>query len=104
MSTAITQPREISPIDLAVRLISPNKAGLVLGALAGAWHLLWSALVFVGWAQPVINFIFWIHFIKPVYVIEPFKVGIAIVLIMVTVVIGYVIGLLFGVLWNRIHL
>jgi hypothetical protein len=103
MSTAISQPREIAPIDAAMQLVSPNKAGLVLGALAGAWHLLWSALVFVGWAQSVINFIFWIHFIKAVYVIEPFKVGIAIVLIMVTALIGYAIGLLCGILWNRIH-
>jgi hypothetical protein len=60
--------------------ISPNKAGLVLGSVVGGWHLLWSSLVLFGWAQLVIDFIFWIHFIKPVYVIEPFNVGIAIVL------------------------
>ncbi len=24
-------------------------------------------------AQPIIDFLFWMHFIKPVFVIEPFK-------------------------------
>ena len=92
-----------APINTAMRPISPNKAGLVLGSVVGGWHFIWSSLVLFGWAQLVIDFIFWIHFIKPVYVIEPFKFGIAIVLIMVTTVIGYVIGLLFGVMWNRIN-
>jgi hypothetical protein len=103
MSTAITQPRDNAVLNAAMPLISPNKAGLVLGALAGAWHLSWSALVLLGWAQPFIDFIFWIHFIKPVYVIEPFNVGIALVLVVATAVIGYGIGYLAGMLWNRIH-
>ena len=103
MSTTITQPRDNAPINTAMQPISPNKAGLLLGALAGTWHLLWSALVLVGWAQPVIDFIFWIHFIKPVYLIEPFNTGIAIVLIVATAATGYIIGFFAGVLWNRIH-
>jgi hypothetical protein len=103
MSTAITEPRDNAPINTAMRPISPNKAGLVLGSLTGAWHLLWSALVLVGWGQSFIDFIFWIHFIKPVYVIEPFNAGVALILVITTAVIGYGIGLLAGVLWNRIH-
>lgn len=76
------------------------RAGLVLGAVLGGWHLCWSALVAVGWAQPVIDFIFWIHFIKPVYVVEAFDVTRAIVLILVTAAIGFVIGAAFAFLWN----
>jgi hypothetical protein len=83
--------------------ISPNKAALAVGALFGAWHLAWSLLVALGVAQPLIDFLFWIHFIKPVYVIEPFEIGRAVILIAVTVAIGYVIGLFFAILWNRIH-
>jgi hypothetical protein len=83
--------------------ISPNRAGLVLGALLGGWHLLWSLLVALGVAQPLIDFLFWIHFIKPVYVIEPFAIGRAAILVLVTAGIGYITGFVFALLWNRLH-
>jgi len=60
-------------------------------------------LVAAGWAQPVIDFVFWMHFIKPVYVIQPFNLGTATVLVVVTVVIGFVVGSVFAVLWNWFH-
>jgi hypothetical protein len=83
--------------------INPNKAGLAVGALLGAWHLSWALLVALGLAQPLIDFIFWIHFIKPVYVIEPFEIARALILVAVTAGIGYIIGLLFALVWNRLH-
>ncbi len=76
------------------------RAGVVLGAVLGGWHLCWSALVAIGWAQPVIDFIFWIHFIRPVYVVEAFDFTRAFVLILVTAGIGFAIGASFAFLWN----
>jgi hypothetical protein len=76
---------------------------LALGAFLGTWHFLWSLLVALGWAQPFMDFIFWLHFIKPVYVIGPFTIGIALLLIVITTTIGYVAGVVFGVLWNGFH-
>jgi hypothetical protein len=86
-----------------MKTINPNGAGLVLGALLGGWHLTWAALVAVGLAQPLIDFLFWIHFIKPVYVVEPFEIGRAVILVLITAAIGYVVGLAFALLWNRLH-
>jgi hypothetical protein len=40
---------------------------------------------------------------EPVFVVEPFSAGWAVVLIVVTVGIGYFIGLAGAVLWNRLH-
>ncbi len=83
--------------------IRANRAALIFAILLGGWHLLWSVLVAAGWAQPLIDFIFWIHFIRPVYVIERFNIGIALLLIGVTATIGYAIGWIFAVLWNKLH-
>ena len=83
--------------------INPIKSGLVLGAMLALWHLTWSVLVALGWAQPFIDFVFWLHFIKPVYVIQPFNPATAAILIVVTAAFGFVIGFVFAVLWNRFH-
>ena len=83
--------------------IHPAKAGLALGALFALWHFGWSLLVAAGWAQPVIDFVFWMHFIKPVYAIQAFSLVTALVLIGITAITGFVIGSVFGLLWNWIH-
>lgn len=85
----------------AMPYIGVQRAGMVTGALFGAWHLAWSCLVAAGVAQPLIDFVFWMHFIKPVYVIEPFDTTRAVILIVVTAIVGYVMGSAFALLWNR---
>jgi hypothetical protein len=72
------------------KMVNSVKAGITFGALLGVWHLCWSLLVAFGWAQPLIDFVFWLHFIRPVYVVQPFSLPIAVVLIVVTSVIGFV--------------
>ena len=83
--------------------ISVGRAGLVVGGVIGGWHLCWSALVATGFAQTVIDFIFWIHFIKPIYVIEPFTLARAAILVVVTAALGFLIGSTFAMLWNAMR-
>ena len=83
--------------------IDPVRAGIALGALIGLWHLSWSILVAFGRAQPVIDFVFWMHFIKPPYVVQPFNLATAIVLLIVTLSLGFAIGSIFALLWNWIQ-
>lgn len=83
--------------------VNPNRAGLVLATLLGGWHFLWALLVAAGWAQPVINFVFYIHFLSPGWMVGPFQAGIALVLVLVTAALGYAGGYLLGVLWKWIH-
>jgi hypothetical protein len=84
-------------------MANPNKVGIVVGALIGGWHLCWSLLVLLGWAQRIIDFIFWAHMIQPVYIIKPFDPVAAITLIGITALIGYIFGYAGGIIWNRIH-
>ena len=75
----------------------------MIGALLSGWHLFWSFLVAVGWAQPFIDFIFWAHMIRSIYVVKAFDPVAALTLIVITAMMGYVFGCVGAVLWNRMH-
>jgi hypothetical protein len=80
--------------------ISPRKAGFALAGVMAGWHLCWLVLVAAGLAQRLIDFVLWMHFIKPVYVVEPFDIVRALILLAVTATIGFVLGSAFACLWN----
>ena len=84
-------------------MANPNKVGLVIAALIAGWHAVWSVLVLIGWAQPILDFVFWAHMIKPVYFVQPFDPVAALVLIVITAVIGYIFGFVGAIIWNRLH-
>jgi hypothetical protein len=84
------------------RRLGVARTGIGLGIVIGGWHLCWSALVALGVAQPVIDFVFWMHFIRPVYVVEPFEPLRAILLVAVTTGAGFAIGAIFAMVWNAI--
>ena len=72
-------------------------------ALLGATHLSWALLVALGWTQSLMDFVFWMHFIRPVYVIQPFRLSTAVVLVVITSVSGFFIAFIFGVISNALH-
>lgn len=83
--------------------VNPKNVGFTLGALSGLCHLAWSILVALGWAGPVVNFMFRLHFIEPMYVIRPFDFMTAVGLVAMTAVVGCVVGYLFGLIWNKLQ-
>lgn len=84
-------------------MTSPNKVGLLFAAAMVGWHVCWIVLVLLGWAQRILDFIFWAHMIQPVYVVKVFDPIAALTLIVITSVIGYVFGTAGAVVWNKLH-
>jgi hypothetical protein len=73
---------------LGVAGMNAHKLGLVLATFIGGWHLVWSALVLLGWAQ--------VHFIAPPYNVGVFVLWRAAALIAVTATLGYLFGRIVG--------
>ena len=83
--------------------LNARKAGLAVGFFLGALHALWSLLVATGLAQALIDFVFWLHFIRPVFMIDPFEPVRALLLIGFTSLVGFIIGYVLAVVWNAMH-
>jgi hypothetical protein len=83
--------------------IRVNRTGLAVAVVLGGMHLAWAILVAAGVAQIVSDFIFRLHFIQPVYVIQPFDLLRALALVLLSGCIGYCMGAVFALLWNRLH-
>ncbi len=76
----------------------------VVGAIAiGACHFVWVVCVMTSTAQAIVDFLFWAHFIKPIYLVEPFDFGRAIILLVLATMMGAIFGGSFAALWNRFH-
>lgn len=80
-----------------------NKAGLTLGSVVGLVHALWSLLIAIDWAQPLINFNFRMHMIEPSFTVSEFNFMTAVTLVIIAFLVGYVVGSVFAFLWNRFH-
>ncbi len=77
--------------------------GLVLGIVGAVWHVFWSFLVWAGWGQAFIDFIFRLHFIAPPYTILAFDFGTAALLVGVVFFLWFILGFIGALVWNVFH-
>lgn len=82
--------------------LNKNHVGLIIGSMVGLWHVVWSILVLFGFAQTLIGWILWLHFLNNPYQVEPFEFARATILVIVMFVAGYVVGWVSAYLWNRL--
>lgn len=80
--------------------VNPIDAALLLGMLFGIVHLSWLILVFLKFAQVTLDFIYWAHFIKPIFEVESFEIGRAITLLGLTVSVGAFMGYVLAKIFN----
>lgn len=76
------------------------RTGLTFGAFMALFHAAWAALVAVHWAQPLLDFIFRLHFIAPPYRVEAFDLATAAGLVGVTFALGAIGAGAFATVWN----
>ncbi|MFH1089331.1 MAG: hypothetical protein V1716_02825 [Candidatus Uhrbacteria bacterium] len=81
---------------------SKNLFGLTFGLFLAFFHLVWSLLVAFGLAKPLMDWVLMLHHIEFQYVIAPFNLGRAAMLIGFTFVVGYVYGWVLGFFWHRL--
>ena len=93
----------ISLVYRQIIMLNKNKVGLVLGSFFGLAHLVWGILVAAGWAQPLMDFIYSLHMIDNLSIVEDFSLSKAIGLIVLTFVVGYIVGTIFAAIWNKYH-
>ena len=83
--------------------VSPNRLGLSVAVVLGAWHAVWALLVAGGVAQRVIDFAYALHALKTGAVVGPFDPLQASLLVLVTAVLGYLTGAAAGITWNCVE-
>lgn len=83
--------------------MSPTKTALTFAFLFGGLHFVWSIFVALGWAQALLDFIFWAHMVSMSFVVKAFDPTAALTLIVITGVIGYIFGYFMAIIWNRLH-
>ena len=83
--------------------LSESRTALVVGTFVALVHVIWSLLVFFGFAKPYMDWILGLHFVNNSFTLKPFAFGTAITLVIFTFVIGYVFGYIFAMVWNKLH-
>lgn len=83
--------------------IKSEHLGFMFGSLTAFGHAVWSLLVMLGFAQELMDWIFWLHFLNNPYRIGQFEFTRAIMLVTFTFAMGYLVGWIVAYLWNMLH-
>ena len=71
------------------------QAGLVWGLSLSSIHLIWLILILLGWAQPLMEFVFKLHMLNSPFQVQPFNWTFAVGLLFLTFTVGALSGILF---------
>lgn len=80
-----------------------GSTALMFGTFAAVVHIVWSLLVFLGFAKSYLDWMLGLHFLNNPFRVAPFNTITALILIATTFVLGYLVGWLFASVWNYLH-
>jgi len=83
--------------------VKESKAGLIFGTFAAVMHVIWSLMVFLGFAQNYMNWIIGLHFLNNPFTVRAFNLSTALTLVGATFVVGYIVGYIFATVLNRLQ-
>jgi hypothetical protein len=70
---------------------------LIGGLCLASFHFFWVIIVYLGFAQPLLDFIFKLHMLNSPFIVQPFSLVLAVQLIIITFLIGAFYGAIFSV-------
>jgi hypothetical protein len=76
------------------------QTSLIAGLCLSSLHLSWIVLILLGWAQPLMDFVFKLHMLNSPFQVQRFDLGLAVSLVLITFVIGAFCGLVFVLIKN----
>ena len=82
--------------------IKPVKAGMAVGGTAVIVHIIWAAIVALGWGQGLLDFAFAAHMVRSGFVVQPFDFATTLMLLVLVGLVGYIVGFVFANVWNRV--
>ena len=74
-----------------------------MGSFAALWHIVWVILIALGWAQPLMDFVYKMHSLNNPLIVMPFDLIRSIGLVVIAFIVGNVVGNVFAMLWNKFH-
>lgn len=80
--------------------IEAIEAGIIGCIMILSFHIFWYVLIFFGTTEAAVDYLSWIHFIKPAYQVKEFASYIAIYLLITVSFIGFIFGYIFTKILN----
>jgi len=73
-------------------------SALIGGLCLASFHLCWVILVWLGFAQSLLDYIFKLHMLNTPFIVQPFNFLLASKLIAITFIIGAFYGVIFSII------
>lgn len=83
--------------------MSNMRIGVACGCILATIHLVWAGLVAIGWAQPLMDFIFWLHMLNAPFQVQPFSIWVGVMLVGFTWMVGFLAGFIFATIWKKLR-
>ncbi len=78
-----------------------NHLGRTFSLFAGLVHLIWAVLSWLGWAKPVVAWVYGMHGLTPNFTVTTLSPARGIELIILTLILGSIVGFVLGAIWEK---